>query len=486
MSYQPYDRNPSGIVFFGTDETDQVYESNSAFTIGDDTLSATNIKVSDGGNIGSATTANAITIASNGKITLAGDLQVNGTTTTVSTTNTVVSDLLLELGNGTTGSASNDAGIVIERGDDANVFMGFDESANKFIMGSGAFTGASTGDLTINTGTLVANLEGDVTGNADTATQLASARNFSIIGGVMAASDVSFNGSADVDLTVTAASGLVMNQSTETSIADGDFLVFSDINDSHNLKKITKANLVSGLGGGGGMSNFNITDGSTSQQIDDGENITFTDGTGAEFVVSATNTVTVNSVDSEIDHDALSNHEPNEHIDHTSVTMTAGNGLTGGGTITSTRTFAVGAGTGITVNADDVQISDGGVDTLQLAADAVDGTKIEDDAVDSEHITDGAVDEVHRNRTVETDATTTHSITTDIVLCNGGGTPFTATLPTAASVAGKIVTVKNVGNDAITVVGDGSQTIDGAASYILYHRYESVTVASDGSNWIII
>ena len=300
----------------------------------------------------------------------------------------------------------------------------------------------------------------------------------------MAASDVSFNGSSDVDLTVTAASGLVMNQPTETSIASGDFLVFSDINDSHNLKKITKANLVSGLGGGG-MSNFNITDGSTSQQIDDGENITFSDGTGAEFVVSATNTVTVNSVDSEIDHDALSNFEANEHVNHTSVTMTAGNGLTGGGTIASTRTFAVGAGTGITVNADDVQISDGGVDTLQLAADAVDGTKIEDDAVDSEHITDGAVDEIHRNSTLAT-ATSTHLIATDIVTVNGAGTPFTATLPTAASVAGKMVTVKNVGEDAITVAPSGSQTIDGASSYILYHRYETVSVASDGSNWIII
>ena len=484
MSYQPYDRNPSGIVYFGTAATDQIYESNAGFTIDNNHLRAKNIKIPDGANIGSETTTDAITIAANGKITLAGDLQVNGTTTTISTTNTVVSDLLLELGNGATGSATSDAGIIIERGDDANVFMGFDESENKFIMGSGVFTGASTGGLGLYKMTLVADLEGDVTGNAATATALASARNFSIIGGVMAASDVSFNGSSDVDLTVTAASGLVMNQPTETSIASGDFLVFSDINDSHNLKKITKANLVSGLGGGG-MSNFNITDGSTSQQIDDGENITFSDGTGAEFVVSATNTVTVNSVDSEIDHDALSNFEANEHVNHTSVTMTAGNGLTGGGTIASTRTFAVGAGTGITVNADDVQISDGGVDTLQLAADAVDGTKIEDDAVDSEHITDGAVDEVHRNRTVAT-ATSTHTIATDIVTVNGVGTPFTATLPTAASVAGKMVTVKNVGEDAITVAPSGSQTIDGASSYILYHRYETVSVASDGSNWIII
>jgi hypothetical protein len=43
--------------------------------------------------------------------------------------------------------------------------MGFDESADKFIVGTGTFTGANTGDLTITTGTLVANIEGNVTGN---------------------------------------------------------------------------------------------------------------------------------------------------------------------------------------------------------------------------------------------------------------------------------------------------------------------------------
>jgi hypothetical protein len=37
--------------------------------------------------------------------------------------------------------------------------------------------------------------------------------------------------------------------------------------------------------------------------------------------------------------------------------LTAGNGLTGGGTLAADRTFAVGAGTGITVNADDVALS---------------------------------------------------------------------------------------------------------------------------------
>src|SRR6056300_1783376 len=58
----------------------------------------------------------------------------------------------------------------------------------------------------------------------------------------------------------------------------------------------------------------------------------------------------------QIDHDATTNFVANEHIDHTSVTLTAGNGLTGGGDISTNRSFAVGAGTGVTVNANDIAI----------------------------------------------------------------------------------------------------------------------------------
>ena len=145
-------------------------------------------------------------ITTTGAVVVGGDLTVNGTTTTVATANTVVSDSLIELGNGTSGSPSNDSGIVIERGSSANAFMGFDESADKFIVGTGTFTGATTGNLSITTGTLVANVEGNVTGNvtgnvsgssgsttgnAATATALATSRN---IGGV------AFNGSADINL----------------------------------------------------------------------------------------------------------------------------------------------------------------------------------------------------------------------------------------------------------------------------------------------
>ena len=80
--------------------------------------------------------------------------------------------------------------------------------------------------------------------------------------------------------------------------------------------------------------------------------------------ISASGTVTANSIigtvgtatQGTIDHDSLANFVANEHIDHSGVSITAGAGLTGGGTIASTRDIAVGAGTGITVNTNDIAI----------------------------------------------------------------------------------------------------------------------------------
>jgi len=98
-------------------------------------------------------------------VVVTGNLTVNGTTTTVSTTNTKISDNLLELNSGA-GSNSNDAGILIERGSTGdNAIIAWDESADKFIVGTTTATNDATGNLTITTGTLVGNVEGNVTGN---------------------------------------------------------------------------------------------------------------------------------------------------------------------------------------------------------------------------------------------------------------------------------------------------------------------------------
>lgn len=58
----------------------------------------------------------------------------------------------------------------------------------------------------------------------------------------------------------------------------------------------------------------------------------------------------------DVDHDALLNFVANEHIDHSAVSITAGNGLTGGGNITASRSLAVVAGSGIASNATGVHV----------------------------------------------------------------------------------------------------------------------------------
>jgi hypothetical protein len=92
-------------------------------------------------------TAASSTAAFAGHVTIAGDLTITGATTTASSTNTVITDKLIELANGASGSASGDVGLVLERGSEANVFIGWDESINALVVGTGTFTGSTTGDL---------------------------------------------------------------------------------------------------------------------------------------------------------------------------------------------------------------------------------------------------------------------------------------------------------------------------------------------------
>jgi len=97
--------------------------------------------------------ADNITIA--GNLVVSGNLTTNGSSVTNSSSNTTIEDNIIELGTGTSGSPSSDSGIVIERGSSNNAFMGWDESADKFIVGTGTFTGASSGNLSITAAPLV-------------------------------------------------------------------------------------------------------------------------------------------------------------------------------------------------------------------------------------------------------------------------------------------------------------------------------------------
>jgi hypothetical protein len=76
----------------------------------------------------------------------------------------------------------------------------------------------------------------------------------------------------------------------------------------------------------------------------------------------------------------------------------------------------------------------------------------------------------------------------EVVLCNAGAGAITVTLPAAASNADAQITVKKIDNgvNAVTVDGNGAETIDDATTAVIGTQFESITLVCDGSNWHII
>ncbi|MGL4465389.1 MAG: hypothetical protein ACRC1K_24835 [Planctomycetia bacterium] len=86
--------------------------------------------------------------------------------------------------------------------------------------------------------------------------------------------------------------------------------------------------------------------------------------------------------------------------------------------------------------------------------------------------------------------TSSYSITDSdsVVLADATAAAFNVTLPTAAGISGRQYTIKRIngGANTVTVATTSSQTIDGAATKGLSAQYASVTVVSDGANWLIV
>ena len=82
--------------------------------------------------------------------------------------------------------------------------------------------------------------------------------------------------------------------------------------------------------------------------------------------------------DSAIVHDSLSGFVSDEHVAHSGVSITAGSGLTGGGTIAATRTINVGEGVGIDVAADAVALDISDLTAISSGLTGTDGFLIDD------------------------------------------------------------------------------------------------------------
>ena len=144
-----------------------------------------------------------------------GDLTVEGTTTTVNTATLDVEDNIIRLATNQSGAPSVNAGIEVERGSSADKSLVWNETTDKWTVGSETFV-AGTVEANV-----TGNLTGNVTGNADTATY-ASAVTLTADNTTNATNYLLFSNAASGNQSPRTDTGLTYNPGTNT-LAGGTF-----------------------------------------------------------------------------------------------------------------------------------------------------------------------------------------------------------------------------------------------------------------------
>ena len=300
-------------------------------------------------------------------VIISGNLTVQGTETSVDTNNLVVNDAIITIASGQTGTPSQDAGIEVERGDSANALFFWDESADRWTHKTAggteyAFHTKET-DIALGTDTSGNYVATITAGNGITGSSAAEGGTPTIAVAAGNSQVVSNSSGVFVDesnLDIHNLSGYVANENIDHSaveISPGTGLTGGgDLTSTRTLNVgagngVTVNNTSVAVTGGSG-----ITSNSTGVHVEPGHNKISSNSSG------------VYVVEGNIDIHNLSGYVANENIDHSGVTLTAGNGLTGGGTIAASRSFAVDAGDGVVVNATGVHVAAGnGLDVNSTA-----------------------------------------------------------------------------------------------------------------------
>ena len=243
-------------------------------------------------------------------------------------------------------------------------------------------------DGTVTSDAFAGPLTGDVTGNADTATTLATAR---------AINGVNFDGSAAI--TITAAGSTLSDTvpvskggTNATSLADKAVLITQDSGTDTVSAAAMSTNGQLLIGGTSGPAVATLTEGSNISITNADGAITIASTAGGDITaVTLTGDDTNTATDSagSADFTIAGGTGLTTSVSGTTVTVAGDNASTSAKGVAqfSSDNFAASSGT--------ITIKDGGVVTAELAADAVTGAKIADDAIDSEHYTDGSIDTAH-------------------------------------------------------------------------------------------
>ncbi len=75
-----------------------------------------------------------------------------------------------------------------------------------------------------------------------------------------------------------------------------------------------------------------------------------------------------------------------------------------------------------------------------------------------------------------------------LLLVNAGAAPVTVNLPAAAAHRNRVLNIKKTDStaNAVTIDGNGAETIDGAATTTLTTQWQSKTLLCDGTTWFLI
>jgi len=227
--------------------------------------------------------------------------------------------------------------------------------------------------------------------------------------------------------------GAVTSASTYSKVAVGHVLSSGTISDGDavNVQFVRTGN--KGTDGSGSMSNFVMSDGSTTQTVEDGNTMTFSAGEGLDVAVSATDTVTFSGEDASTSNKGVASF--------------------------SSDNFSVSSGS--------VTIKTGGVVTAELADDAVTSAKIADDAVVTAAIADDAVTAAKIDAASSATAAGLVELATDAETVTGSDT---ARATTPANITAKMAAPGAIGGTTaaaanFTTVGTtGNVTLGDAAS----------------------
>ena len=255
-------------------------------------------------------------------LTISGNLTVSGTQTILSTETLTVDDNQIVLNSNATGSATENAGIEIERGDDTNVTLLWDETNDRWTIGTNNFVAA----------TFIGNLTGNVTG---TVSSLSNQDTDSLSEG---SSNLYFTNTR-ADARIAAASIGALSDVTLSSTTTGDILRYNGsafVNEPLNLGTDTEGNYVADITAGAGLA----TTGSASE----GQSPTLSVNVDDSSIEIDTDTLQVKALG--ITDAMLAGSISNSKLTNNTITVTDGANSTAtalGGTIT----FTGGAGVDI-------------------------------------------------------------------------------------------------------------------------------------------